>query len=109
MQHQMMATSGYQPSIPSTVNAEASSKGMMNLANSNIAGSQSRIKVTLTQEGQKMNLDEDNEEHAESPGLINQQPRPTLNQQRQFAMGHDGRPSHDSTPNPPIQEMANME
>ena len=75
-------------------------------------GSQSRIRVTLTQEGQKLHIDEDQEENNESPGLITQQPRPTLTQGQFNTAQIDpnaGRPSIDSTPNPPIQEMVNME
>ena len=63
--------------------------------------------MTLTQEGQKLNFDDEEHEHADSPGL-SQQPKPTLNQ-TQFQNMQDGRPSIDSTPKPPIQEMVNIE
>ena len=45
----------------------------------NSMGSQSRIRVNLTHEGQKLQMDDDNdnEEHTESPGLMPSQ-RPTL-------------------------------
>ena len=104
-----------QVSNPSTMQGDNSIPGPPGPAGSagnNSMGSQSRIRVTLTQEGQKLNIDEDQEEHNESPGLLAQQPRPTLTQGQFNTAQIDpnaGRPSIDSTPNPPIQEMVNME